>query len=46
MLAALADAGLTTTVAFDAHLTRFMFVRGVAVNLESEAAAAADSGLT
>ena len=46
VLAALADAGLTTTVAFDVHLTLFTFVRGVAVNLESEAAAAADSGLT
>ena len=38
VLAALADAGLTTTVAFDVHLTLFTFVRGVAVNLESEAA--------
>jgi AcrR family transcriptional regulator len=46
VLAALAGAGLTTTVAFDVHLTLFTFVRGVAVNLESEAAAAADSGLT
>jgi AcrR family transcriptional regulator len=46
VLAALADAGLTTTVAFDVHLTLFTFVRGVAVNLESEAAAAAASGLT
>jgi len=46
VLAALADAGLTTTVAFDVHLTLFTFVRGVAVNLESEATAAADSGLT
>jgi AcrR family transcriptional regulator len=46
VLAALADVGLTRTVAFDVHLTLFTFVRGVAVNLESEAAAAADSGLT
>jgi AcrR family transcriptional regulator len=46
VLAALADAGLTTTVAFDVHLTLFTFVRGVAVNLETEAAAAAASGLT
>lgn len=46
VLAALADVGLATTVAFDVHLTLFTFVRGVAVNLESEAAAAAASGLT
>ena len=29
VLAALADAGLTTTVAFEAHLTLFTFVRGL-----------------
>ncbi len=46
VLAALADAGLTTTVAFDVHLTLFTFVRGVAVHLESEAAAQAASGLS
>ncbi len=46
MLAALEDAGLTGADAFDVHLTLFTFVRGVAVNLESEAAAQAASGLT
>jgi len=46
VLAALSDAGLTTAVAFDVHLTLFTFVRGVAVNLETEAAEAAASGLT
>ena len=46
VLAALTDAGLTTTAAFDVHLTLFTFVRGVAVNLETEAAEAAASGLT
>jgi AcrR family transcriptional regulator len=46
VLAALAEAGLATTVAFDVHLTLFTFVRGVAVNLESEAAEVAASGLT
>ena len=38
VLAALAEAGLATAVAFDVHLTLFTFVRGVAVNLETEAA--------
>jgi len=46
VLAALAEAGLATAVAFDVHLTLFTFVRGVAVNLESEAAEVAASGLT
>jgi len=46
VLAALAEAGLDTAVAFDVHLTLFTFVRGVAVNLESEAAEVAASGLT
>ena len=46
VLAALSDAGLSTAVAFDVHLTLFTFVRGVAVNLETEAAEAAASGLT
>jgi AcrR family transcriptional regulator len=46
MLTALADAGLTGADAFDVHLTLFTFVRGIAVNLESEAAAQAASGLT
>ena len=46
VLAALAEAGLATTLAFDVHLTLFTFVRGVAVNLESEAAEVAASGLT
>jgi len=46
VLAALTEAGLTTTAAFDVHLTLFTFVRGVAVNLETEAAEAAASGLT
>ncbi len=46
MLAALEGAGLASTVAFDVHLTLFTFVRGIAVNLESEAAAQAASGLT
>ena len=46
MLGALEDAGLTGTDAFEVHLTLFTFVRGLAVNLESEAAAQATSGLT
>jgi AcrR family transcriptional regulator len=46
VLAALAEAGLATAVAFDVHLTLFTFVRGVAVNLETEAVEAAASGLT
>jgi AcrR family transcriptional regulator len=46
VLEALWRAGLRTTVAFDVHLTLFTFIRGTAINLESEAAAQAASGLT
>jgi DNA-binding transcriptional regulator YhcF (GntR family) len=46
VLEALHAGGLRSTVAFDVHLTLFTFVRGTAVNLESEAAAQAASGLT
>lgn len=45
VLEALAD-GLGATEAFDMHLTLFTFVRGLAINLESEAAAQATSGMT
>jgi AcrR family transcriptional regulator len=46
VLDALHMAGLRSTVAFDVHLTLFTFVRGIAINLESEAAAQAASGQT
>jgi AcrR family transcriptional regulator len=46
VLEALHEGGLTSTVAFDVHLTLFTFVRGTAVNLETEASAQAASGLT
>lgn len=46
VLGALYRTGLRTTVAFDVHLTLFTFIRGTAINLESEAAAQAASGLT
>ena len=45
VLQALAS-GLTATEAFDIHLTLFTFVRGLALNLETEAAAQATSGMT
>jgi AcrR family transcriptional regulator len=46
VLAALANAGVAGAAAFDVHLTLFTFVRGIAINLETEAAAQAASGLT
>ncbi|MDT7553775.1 MAG: hypothetical protein QOI16_2311, partial [Pseudonocardiales bacterium] len=46
VLKALDEGGLRSSLAFDVHLTLFTFVRGIAINLESEAAAQAASGLT
>ncbi|MHA6620193.1 TetR/AcrR family transcriptional regulator C-terminal domain-containing protein [Pseudonocardia sp. DLS-67] len=45
-LGALHGHGLDTTTAFTVHLLLFNYVRGMAVNLESEAQAEAESGLT
>jgi DNA-binding transcriptional regulator YhcF (GntR family) len=46
VLAALHGRGLDTTTAFTTHVMLFSYVRGMAVNLESEAQAEAESGLT
>jgi hypothetical protein len=46
VLAALHERGLDTTTAFTTHVMLFSYVRGMAVNLESEAQAEAESGLT
>lgn len=46
VLRALDEGGLRSSLAFDVHLTLFTYVRGIAINLESEAAAQAASGLT
>ncbi|MCF3965169.1 TetR/AcrR family transcriptional regulator C-terminal domain-containing protein [Streptomyces fuscigenes] len=45
VLAALSGRGLDTDTMFTVHLTLFNYVRGTAVNLESEAAAEAATGL-
>jgi AcrR family transcriptional regulator len=45
VLDALDGHGLDTATTFDIHLTLFAFIRGTAINLESEAAAIATSGL-
>jgi DNA-binding transcriptional regulator YhcF (GntR family) len=46
VLAALDGRGLDTTTAFTVHVMLFSYVRGMAVNLESEAQAEAESGMT
>jgi len=46
VLAALDARGLDTATAFNVHIMLFSYVRGMAVNLESEAQAEAESGLT
>jgi DNA-binding transcriptional regulator YhcF (GntR family) len=46
VLAALDGRGLDTATAFNVHIMLFSYVRGMAVNLESEAQAEAESGLT
>lgn len=46
VLGALDGYGLDTTAMFTVHITLFSYVRGMAVNLESEAQAEAESGLT
>jgi DNA-binding transcriptional regulator YhcF (GntR family) len=46
VLEALDGRGLDTTTAFTVHIMLFNYVRGMAVNLESEAQAEAESGLT
>jgi DNA-binding transcriptional regulator YhcF (GntR family) len=46
VLAALDGRGLDTATAFTVHIMVFSYVRGMAVNLESEAQAEAESGLT
>lgn len=46
VLAALDRRGLDTPTAFNVHIMLFSYVRGMAVNLESEAQAEAESGLT
>ncbi|MDN5919186.1 MAG: TetR/AcrR family transcriptional regulator C-terminal domain-containing protein [Pseudonocardia sp.] len=46
LLGGLAELGLPPTVAFDTQLILFNFVRGVAVSLESEQQAEADTGRT
>jgi DNA-binding transcriptional regulator YhcF (GntR family) len=45
-LAALDGRGLDTTTAFNIHIMLFSYVRGMAVDLEAEAQAEAESGLT
>lgn len=45
VLTALEDSGLDLAGRFDVHLTLFSYARGTAVNLESEAAAEAATGL-
>jgi DNA-binding transcriptional regulator YhcF (GntR family) len=46
VLSALHGHGLDRTTAFTVHILLFSYVRGMAVNLESEAQAEADSGMT
>ena len=46
VLEALDGRGLDTATAFTVHIMLFNYVRGMAVNLESEAQAEAESGLT
>lgn len=46
VLAALDGRGLDPTTAFNVHIMLFSYVRGMAVNLESEVQAEAESGLT
>jgi AcrR family transcriptional regulator len=46
VLAALDGSGLDPAAAFNVHIMLFSYVRGMAVNLESEAQAEAESGLT
>jgi DNA-binding transcriptional regulator YhcF (GntR family) len=46
VLTALDGRGLDTATAFTVHIMLFNYVRGMAVNLESEAQAEAESGLT
>jgi AcrR family transcriptional regulator len=46
VLGALDGRGLDTTAAFNVHIMLFSYVRGIAVNLESEAYAEAESGMT
>jgi DNA-binding transcriptional regulator YhcF (GntR family) len=46
VLTALDGRGLDTTTAFTVHVMLFSYVRGMAVNLESEAQAEAESGMT
>ena len=46
MLDALDRRGLDTIKSFTVHIMLFNYVRGMAVNLESEAQAEAESGLT
>jgi hypothetical protein len=46
VLTALDGRGLDTTTAFTVHIMLFSYVRGMAVNLESEAQAEAESGMT
>jgi DNA-binding transcriptional regulator YhcF (GntR family) len=46
VLGALDGLGLDTTTAFTVHIMLFSYVRGMAVNLESEAQAEAESGMT
>jgi DNA-binding transcriptional regulator YhcF (GntR family) len=46
VLSALHGRGLDTTTAFTVHVMLFSYARGMAVNLESEAQAEAESGLT
>ncbi|GAA0939107.1 hypothetical protein GCM10009559_33360 [Pseudonocardia zijingensis] len=46
VLAALDDRGLTPAASFDVHVMLFSYVRGMAVNLDAEAQAEAESGVT
>jgi DNA-binding transcriptional regulator YhcF (GntR family) len=46
VLGALDGRGLDTTTAFNIHIMLFSYVRGMAVNLESEAYAEAESGVS
>jgi DNA-binding transcriptional regulator YhcF (GntR family) len=46
VLGALDGCGLDTTTAFNIHIMLFSYVRGMAVDLEAEAQAEAESGLT
>lgn len=46
MMSALTDLDIDPVTAFHVHITLYSYVRGTAVNLESEAQAQADTGMT